>query len=143
MGTTPSQLFDRDLADEAREALSRYLSRSKEIWCGRNRVVFDMGTYVVKLPRHALGFGDNDWEGSISNGSDSTSEDVQYARTRLYYYKGIHGIKIPLLFMERVDSDIWKDKHYKDFPDWVGSVDGGQVGYNKQGKLVAFDYGVY
>jgi hypothetical protein len=28
---------------------------------------------------------------------------------------------------------------YNNLPDWVMSVDGGQVGYNKKGELVAFD----
>jgi len=27
-------------------------------------------------------------------------------------------------------------------PDWVMSVDGGQVGVNRYGRLVAYDYGV-
>ena len=143
---SPEDLFDDDLTDEAKEALhplyAKYLSRAKEVWCGRNRVVFDMGIYVVKLPRHALGFSDNEWEGSVSNEGNDEGY-VQYAKTRIFYYKGLHEFSIPVVFMERVNSDIRQGKKYKDFPDWVGSVDGGQVGYNKHGKLVAFDYGVY
>lgn len=111
--------------------------------------MFDLGSYVVKLPRYAFGFDDNEWEGSIDNipegqpGHDP--DNVQYARTHLVFLKrgDMNGeqVTIPVLFMERLNTDIWKEKRYKDFPDWVGYVDGGQVGYDRRGKLVAFDYG--
>lgn len=30
---------------------------------------------------------------------------------------------------------------YKNGPDWMGFVDCGQVGYNRFGQVVAYDYG--
>mgnify|MGYP003344102627 CR=1 FL=1 len=43
---------------------------------------------------------------------------------------------IPILVMEYV-----KQLPYKDQPDWAAMIDGGQVGKNKKGNIVAFDYG--
>jgi hypothetical protein len=139
---TPDELLDEDLTDGAKALLrplyERYLKRAQEVWCGRNRAVFDMGSYVVKLPRNSQGFGDNDWEGSISNGPDSDpAEDIQYARTRMFYVKLPEHDYIPILFMEKV---VYAERQ-EHLPDWVMSVDCGQVGWSKNGKLVAFDYG--
>lgn len=104
----------------------------------RTRNVFIYQKVVVKLPIDSLGFMANDWEGSISNTPESFNHPyyVQYPRTRLYYWKGI-----PILWMEKVEIADWTDKSYSDFPDWVGSVDCGQVGYTRKGRLVAYDYG--
>jgi hypothetical protein len=116
----------------------RFAKRCVDYTFGRNRGVFVMpGNYVVKIPKNGDGCTDNDWEGSISNGEDSSEEDVQYARTRLFYYKEDNNL-IPIVFMEYVEYHC----DYKNQPDWVASVDCGQVGYNKKGRLVAFDYGI-
>lgn len=109
---------------------------------GRNRNVFIMPRgYVVKLPRCCDGIGDNDWEGSISNSLESIGDDdyVQYPKTRLIYYK-----EIPILFMEKVKPITPKEtvEIFGYEPDWVNSVDCGQVGVNKHGRLVAYDYGL-
>jgi hypothetical protein len=120
----------------------RFAKRAIEYTFGRNRGVFVMPrNYVVKIPKNADGFTDNDWEGSVSNFDESDPnfdpDDVQFARTRLFYYP-IENDFIPILFMEYVKQDTDWDSH----PDWVGSVDCGQVGYTKKGRLVAFDYGL-
>lgn len=41
-------------------------------------------------------------------------------------------------YIEPITS--FKDKK---LPDWINSVDGGQVGYNKKGLLLAYDYGLH
>lgn len=115
----------------------RYLARNVPFEWGRTRVAFLFPTYVVKLPVTYAGIGDNDWEGSVSNIPGDT-ENIQYARTRLHY----EG-EIPVLLMERVE---WQttDKLialYGEVPWWVDFVDCGQVGLNRRGRLVAFDYG--
>lgn len=118
----------------------RFLPRCRDYLIGRNRIAFMFNTYVVKLPWSDDGFGDNDWEGSVSN--DPTSPDnewnIQYARTRLHY----EG-EIPVLFMERVQPLTTKGivDRFGAEPEWVMSVDCGQVGINRQGRLVAYDYG--
>lgn len=123
----------------------RYTKKAKNIYYGRNRIVFDMGRYVVKLPSAHGGFGDNDWEGSIGNGPEQLAEPlkyVQYARTRLMYVNDI-----PVCLMEKVEHATVEqtNAHLNTLggeSDWTWSVDGGQVGFNSRGKLVAYDYGM-
>ena len=43
-------------------------------WGGRNRNVFDLGTYVVKIPRNRFGVIDNVHEGSVRNGPNQDSD---------------------------------------------------------------------
>lgn len=54
---------------------------------------------VLKLPMNFDGFTDNDWEGSVSNSSESLHNPhyIQYPHTRLRYVEDV-----PLLFMEYV-----------------------------------------
>lgn len=44
-----------------------------------------------------------------------------------------------VLVMEKVDIHGVSHLGYKDMPDWVGSVDCAQVGYDRNGRLVAYD----
>lgn len=117
----------------------RYHKRCTQVHEGRTRNVFDMGKYVVKIPRNSDGIVDNDWEGSVSDGDDPNPNDVQLARTRLAYWKGI-----PVVFMEKVSypSDDEIKQRLGFLPDWTASVDCGQVGFNAKGRLVAYDYGL-
>lgn len=124
------------------ELHKRYAKRALECYGGRNRNVFKMpGGYVVKIPSCMDGIQDNDWEGSLSNSEEGTGFDtgyIQYARTRMCYYKNI-----PIVFMEYVEylPTFKIEERYGSEPDWCWSVDSGQVGSNKYGRLVAFDYG--
>lgn len=128
-------LAERDLW----KLYERYMKRCVDYLIGRNRITFMFPTYVVKLPWTFAGFGDNDWEGSVSNDPDSSEGFVQYARTRLGYVG-----EIPVLFMERVQllSYAGIAERFGKVPDWVDCVDCGQVGVNRSGKLVAYDYGL-
>lgn len=105
------------------------LNRAEGLHTGRNRATLLMGKYVIKFPLCGDGVADNDWEGSISGG-----DYIQYARTRLAYVGDV-----PIVFMEQVE---YAKVNYDAMPDWVGSVDCGQVGYTRKGKLVAYDYGI-
>jgi hypothetical protein len=134
--------IDEDVDGLIYELHQRYMKRAIGCSGGRNRNVFIMpGGYVVKLPKNFAGIGDNDWEGSVSNTEDSTNDPyhIQYPKTRLGYYAG----DIPVVFMEFVEAlthaGIVERLGY--YPDWVLSVDCGQVGVNKGGRLVAYDYG--
>lgn len=115
----------------------QYFKRATGISYGRNRIVLLMGPYVIKFPINWNGHADNDWEGSISNPDESepdyNPDNVQYARTRLAYFE-----QTPIVFMEQVTPTA---ESYDVLPDWVGYVDCAQVGYNRKGKLVAYDYG--
>lgn len=121
----------------------RFSKKAKNIYYGRNRIVFDMGMFVAKLPCAWGGFGDNDWEGSVSNSKEQMLEPtkhLQYARTKLVYVGGI-----PVCYMEKVDEALDIDGIHpfdnKRMPGWVSYVDCGQVGYTRRGRLVAYDWG--
>lgn len=122
------------------ELYKRFLNRCKKFELGRNRCVFLMGSFVIKLPWNDDGFADNDWEGSVSNDPDyHDSEIIQYARTRLAYVEDV-----PVVYMEHVTYvpyDHLAVIYDGNPPDWVDFVDCQQVGYTKNGRLVAFDYG--
>ena len=137
-----SGVFRKDIV----RLFKRYLAKGVPYECGRNRCTFIFRTYVVKLPLTDYGISDNDWEGSVSNDPDFTPEPgtedwyIQYARTRLAQVGSV-----PVLLMERVEYATYAtimEREGKE-PDWIASVDCGQVGYNKSGKLVAFDYGMH
>ena len=120
----------------------RYARRALQVFTGRNRNTFVLNeTIVVKLPRNAQGCIDNDWEGSVSNTTESFNDPfwTQYPRTRLAVFK-----EIPVVFMEKIQpltsSQIIELFGHE--PDWVAGVDCGQVGINRFGRLVAYDYGV-
>lgn len=116
----------------------RYSVRCHQVFMGRNRNVFDMGRYVVKVPKNLDGFADNDWEGSVSNANEDPDE-IRYARTRMAYFADI-----PVVFMEYAEHADTQDmvSRLGQEPAWVGCVDCGQVGFTRDGRLVAYDYGV-
>lgn len=63
------------------------------------------------------------------------SNNNKYAKCRL-----IHIDNIPVIGMEFLDLSI-VDK--SKLPEWVFSVDSFQVGYDKNGKLKIYDYGMF
>lgn len=117
----------------------RYRPRARKVLQGRNRTVYVMGTYVVKVPRNLDGIADNDWEGSVRNGAVIGEYSTIYPKhKRLAYWKSI-----PVVFMERVVHASSKQivKRLGKVPPWVDQIDCGQVGFNRNGTLVAYDYG--
>lgn len=117
------------------ELQSDYKEKYVELGRGRNRLTYDMGDgWVVKIPLHMYGMEDNLTESKIYNETKDNPENycVQYAECMIFTYKDI-----PLLIMEKVEPIT----HYYDFPDWADYVDCQQVGYTKDGKVVAYDYG--
>lgn len=117
----------------------KYKKRAKAVFMGRNRIVYDMGKYVVKIPLNEDGIADNDWEGSTVW---EDSPDHITARTRAAWVDcKCHGV-IPILFAERVNFEALAGVGYEALPEWAGSIDCGQVGYTKKGKLVAYDFGI-
>lgn len=120
------------------ELTIRFKKRALQIDEGRNRRVFVFSKYVIKIPITYNGITDNDWEGSISNTNDDPDE-IRYPRTRLTYWEAL-----PIVLMERVTlvTTAAIKARLGSCPDWVNSVDGGQVGFTRDGRLVAFDYGL-
>lgn len=118
------------------QLFNRYIPRATGVTSGRNRVVFHMGRYVVKLPMNYGGVADNDWEGSVRHSQDP--REAKYARTRMVYFG-----EIPVVFMEYVKSTGYSDlRNLGPVPKWVDGIDCQQVGFNRRGQLVAYDYGI-
>lgn len=113
-------------------------NKAQACFQGRNRNVFELLHCVVKLPKNPDGYTDNDWEGSVSNSSQTynSRNHIQYPRKHLIYIQDI-----PVLFMEKIIPVDWSVESTDNFPAWVSQVDCAQVGYTNQGRLVAFDYG--
>lgn len=112
----------------------KYLMKFGMPETGSSRAVYIGPTYVVKLPLSYFGFRANDWDGSLID-----DDDMPLARTRYCVVDG----GIPVVFMEKVQWLMTNDiiAKFGHVPNWVLSVDCGQVGLTKHQKLVAFDYG--
>jgi len=118
------------------EIFNRYIPRAIGVTSGRNRVVFHMGHYVVKIPMNYNGIADNDWEGSVRHSPDPRM--AKYARTRMVYHT-----EIPVVFMEYVKYIAYGELRERGpVPHWVDGIDCQQVGFNRRGQLVAYDYGI-
>jgi hypothetical protein len=101
---------------------------------GRTRAVFDLGDgWVVKIPLNDEGVGaSSSEEYAYQRGLANGDPWIPVARCEFRqlgerYY----------LHMERVEPLVFKS--YDDVPQWVGYVDGGQVGHTADGRLVAYD----
>ncbi|MDK9789931.1 hypothetical protein [Vibrio sp. D431a] len=100
--------------------------------CGRGRAVY-IGKHVVfKAPRNFGGIRANDWEGSVE-----ASEGERLGKTK-YINFDLTVIAMEKIKHASVDEIIDKLGF---LPDFVASIDSGQVGWNKRGDLVAYDYG--
>lgn len=97
---------------------------------GRNRVTFLLpsGKYVLKIPRNDSGVWDNHHEARLSG-------TWNYARCKLVNLCGIWCLVMEYLNCETIY------KEYDSLPDWTIGVDCCQVGYNRKGKLLAYDFG--
>jgi hypothetical protein len=100
---------------------------------GRHRAVYDAGRNVLKVPRHEKGYYDNLWEHdkSRSYGLRPDVNGIFYARCR--------ALPSGILVMEKVIDPPSR----MSLPDWVGYVDCQQVGLTRDGRIVAYDFGVY
>lgn len=152
-------LFDR--------IVSKYSHLISDVRYGKNRSTFILPDSVIKLPITYRGYEDNEhevWQYSVN-------PYVQYAKCKSLYYnvghykneyhlldKDTYEINkdqfsiirpVPVVFMERVNHA--EENEIEDIlgyvPEWVYDIDqngyGYQVGFNKDGILVAYDYGKY
>jgi hypothetical protein len=116
--------------------LNQYKDQLEFIGEGRSRRVYrhKKTNYVIKIPLDNYGADDNYIEASASKSFYKDKDLDEYlpcARCRLF--KGI------FLVMEYVEYV--KNPYSNEMPDWVGCVDCGQVGYTRNGDLVAYDFG--
>ncbi len=100
----------------------------KVVGQGRHRrgMLFPSGKYILKVPINT--------EGEQANLEEAERYQTDYsekgARCRLIYYKDF-----PCIVMEMVKPAVYSP----DCP-FLKEVDCGQVGYNRRGKIVAYDY---
>lgn len=96
---------------------------------GTQRRVYRRGNYIIKLPISWDGLNSNDKEArTYQSTSDGWLFGIRYAKCKLH--------SSGLLIMEYVEP-----AHGKELPRWTCYVDCQQVGYNRRGHLVAYDYG--
>lgn len=100
---------------------------------GRSRIVFKGrdGTNVIKLPKNLYGESANARELEPDNWLGAKE---RYAKT----WKDLHLSRQTELLIIRME--IVREAHGR-LPAWTGAVDCAQVGYNRAGKLVAYDWG--
>ena len=97
---------------------------------GRTRAVFKTGEgEVIKVA-----FTN---EGDVSNRNEVQNSKLEepFIPSAAARYEKLNNVDV--VIMEEVQ--IVMVRNYNDYPDWVGYVDGAQVGYNKKGELVAYD----
>lgn len=109
---------------------------------GRNREVYRRGNYVIKVPLNEEGIYDNEHEflnqcreQSRRAGGDEVPRN---AMCRIHP-GGILVMQYAMFVGPKSDETGYIS--YEDGPSWMGYVDGGQVGYNRFGQIVAYDYG--
>lgn len=121
--------FEDEGLDHLSLALLKKLNEKYEyIGRGRNRIVFKSksGKYVIKVPRNIEGNGDNFRE--------TKKEDFGFPVPKS---RRIILDDFCCVIMEYVEHVSFKDRKA---PSWVSWIDCGQVGYNRKGELVAYDY---
>nr|DAF93523.1 MAG TPA: hypothetical protein [Myoviridae sp. ctshb19] len=114
-------------AEQAMQVLARKYGRPMD--SGRNRIVFSTGRFVLKFPRSLNGEADNNHEGCVQGPTK--------ARSRCIEFMGFACVMQERL--QRIYQDV---KRPKELPKWTDSVDCMQVGYDRQGRLKAYDYGI-
>lgn len=115
---------------ENRIALWTILTKKygEPIGVGRSRAAFRSKSVVFKIPINGQGFHDNAWE--ARNYQKRTEKSLPMAKCRI-----IDINDIPILAMELVEYI-----PYNESPKWADWVDCRQVGKNKKGEVVAYDY---
>jgi len=94
--------------------------------CGNSRATFISRHCVIKFPLNFKGLLDNSIESKVP-----TDDYAQYAK----------GRKINLGdFNCLVQEKLSMPKSFLDLPTWIMSIDCCQVGYDRKGRLKAYDF---
>jgi hypothetical protein len=131
--------YDAEFKVTRDKLFARFQGRAEHVYEGRNRRAYLIKGYVVKVPLNWDGIADNSWEGSVRNGDQPLREyDIVYPKTRIVDFEGI-----PVLMMERVHPATSRliKRVLGRVPKWIDRVDCCQVGFTKDRRLVAYDYG--
>lgn len=120
--------IDEGRTEKAEAILKRLTAKYGEPSCGKDRAAFISKHCVLKFPINDCGEMANDWEGSLI--SDTTAKG-----------KWLEIDGFVCVMQEKLVEVDWSVNEYSDFPDWVGCIDCGQVGYDRRGRLKAYDFG--
>ena len=108
---------------------------------GRHRFCFtgNDDQYIIKVPKSYDGIIDNGIEAKTYRDYADKVLRNEYDMSRPHYaFCYIEKLwSVDLLIMERLIYPKREDA----LPEWTDFIDCMQVGYNKQGKLLAYDYG--
>ena len=127
---THFNMIDQETVDNLKKLFNIMKNKyGNPIGTGRHRVAFGNDRVVFKIPKNDNGFHDNAWE--FRKYLKRTKDTLPLAKCRLIDIKNI-----PVLVMELVKPIPPKEK----LPSWVDCVDCQQVGRNKNGDIVAYDY---
>lgn len=121
---------DEELDQAINKLIFSLMDKYEFVGCGRNRMVFKLksGNYVLKVPLNMAGGGDN-----YTECNKKTDFGFPVAKTRHVELEGFGCVVMEHIKHVSYDECI--------MPGWVGYVDCGQVGFNKKGELVAYDFG--
>lgn len=109
----------------------------------RNTYISPSGKYVYKVPHNPDGIGCNEREHALFRIKEKKGyaglERHQYARCRLAP-SGILVMELvkPYFMSDKANGSPTTDQPP---PDWAEMIDTGQVGLNREGNWVAYDYG--
>lgn len=124
-----NQGWDDSYKEKSVKAIQKFTSLYGTPSIGRTRAVFDTNDgFVIKVPYADEGFYANHAEVVTS---DTENAYIPIAKCRHDEKEGVSVLVMEKVSIARAD--------YKNMPDWVYSVDCGQVGYTKDGRLVAYD----
>lgn len=126
----PIKLILRKIREYAEQ---RY---GKSIGSGRNRIAFQKGNTIIKVPLNFDGISDNEYE--YKTYEDAKLNPKLYGEIKFAKAKLLHTSDgVPILFMEKLNTESSFNEH----PKWADCIDCGQVGKDKQGNWKAYDYG--
>ncbi len=109
---------------------------------GRNRQVFRHGNYVYKFPLNEYGVHDNNHEAHTYRESLRRPMYCKYARCKLV----LPWATVLVMEYARYPGPLSDAEGYIGFdkcPEWAYSIDCCQVGYDRRGQIVAYDYGIH
>lgn len=130
-----------------------FSQKGKYLGQGLSRSCYDMGDYVVKIPRFYNDKGDlynrvlSIYDGNCDNWAELslyTNNSTKYALAEILDYKIIGGVHV--VYMEKLtETRRWMislaEARDRGIPDWFHLVyDGCQAGFDKNGVFKVYDY---
>lgn len=126
--------FEPELDSLCLELLHKLNAKYEFVGAGRNRATFKLksGNYVLKVPLNYHGGSDNNFEFKQSK-NNTLFPDIVLPKTKLVEVDGFG-----CLIMENINIiDLAESDN---LPEWTTFIDCCQVGYNKKGILMPYDY---